>query len=125
MDRCSILIVDDERDVLLVLRKELTGRGYFVITADNGEDAIMLAKSKQPDLIILDVLMPGMDGPEVAINLQQHPKTKDIPIMFLSCLYPKSEEVAKGHMVGVQVMFSKPYDPEELASTIEGLLLKK
>ena len=122
MDIKKILVVDDEKDVLLVLKKELAGRGYFVITADNGKDAIMLARSKQPSLIILDVLMPGMDGPEVAIKLKENPKTRDIPIMFLSCLYPKSEEVAKGHMVGVQVVFAKPYDPEELVSTIEELL---
>jgi CheY-like chemotaxis protein len=122
MDRKNILIVDDEKDVLKVLEKELTGRGYFIITADNGEDAIMLARSKQPGLIILDVLMPGMDGPEVAIKLKENPKTKDIPIMFLSCLYPKEEEVEKGHMVGVQVMFAKPYDPDELVSMIEELL---
>jgi len=122
MDIKKILVVDDERDVLSVLRKELTARGYFVITADNGEDAIMLARSRQPGLIILDVLMPGMDGPETAIKLKENPKTRDIPIMFLSCLYPKSEEVAKGHMVGVQLMFAKPYDPDELVSTIEGLL---
>jgi len=122
MDRKNILIVDDEKDVLKVLEKELTGRGYFIITAVNGEDAIRLARSKQPDLIILDVLMPGMDGPEVAIKLKENPLTKDIPVMFLSCLYPKKEEIQKGHMVGVQVMFAKPYDPDELVGMIEELL---
>lgn len=120
MDK-KILIVDDEKDVLLVLEKELTGRGYFVITTDNGRDALKLARLKQPNLVILDVLMPHMDGPEVAMKLKENPKTKHIPIIFLSCLRLESE-AADDRMVGEHVMFSKPYDPEELASTIEELL---
>ena len=92
MDQKKILIVDDENDVLILLKKGLTVKGYFVITATNGEDAIVLARSKHPDLIILDVLMPGMDGPEVDAKLKEDPKTKDIPIMFLTGLYTKKEE---------------------------------
>jgi CheY-like chemotaxis protein len=73
MDKKTILIVDDEADVLLLLEKGLTNQGYSVISASNGEDAVIAAWSHQPDLIILDVLMPGMDGPEVDIKLKEDP----------------------------------------------------
>ncbi len=122
MEQKKILIVDDEKDVLSMLKKRLTAKRYFVITATNGKDALMLAKSKHPDIIVLDILMPGMDGPEVATWLKESPKTKDIPVMFLTCLYKKAEEAEKGHQVGDEVIFAKPYDSEELVDTIERLL---
>ena len=62
----KILVVDNERDILFVLKARLSAEGYSVITADNGEEGIRLAKEKFPDLIILDITMPGMDGTEVA-----------------------------------------------------------
>ena len=92
MDTKTILIVDDEQDVLSVLKAGLTSKGYSIITAIDGEHALTLARSKQPDLIILDVMMPGMDGPEVAIKLKDSLKTKDIPVIFLTSLYTKATE---------------------------------
>ena len=122
MEQKKILIVDDEEDVLLMLEKRLGARGYFVITATNGKDALMLANSKHPDIIVLDILMPGMDGPEVATWLKESPRTKDIPVVFLTCLYAKAEESESGHMVGDRLIFAKPFDSEELVDTIERLL---
>ncbi len=66
MDTKKILIVDDEKDALFILERELAARGYSIIVTDNGNDALNLAKSEHPDLIILDIWMLGMDGPEVA-----------------------------------------------------------
>ena len=88
MDRKKILIVDDEKDVCSVLEKGLTSEGYFVLTASNGNDAIVLAKSRHPDLIILDVLMPDMDGGEDARRLKDVTGTKDIPVIFLTGMLP-------------------------------------
>lgn len=122
MEQKKILIVDDEKDVLSMLEKRLTAKGYFVIAATNGKDALILANSKRPDIIVLDILMPGMDGPEVATRLKESPKTKDIPVMFLTCLYAKVEESVHGHLVGDKLIFAKPYDSEELVNTIERLL---
>jgi len=122
MNKKKILIVDDEEDMLLVLAKDLAARGYFIITAGNGKDAMLLAKSERPDLVILDILMPEMGGQEVAAMLKQDPRTQDIPVMFLSCLYNKAEEAKRGHIVGGNVMFAKPYDPKELVSAVERLL---
>ncbi len=125
MGRKNILIVDDEKDVLSVLEKGLTSEGYSVITASSGNDAIGLAKSRHPDLIILDVLMPGMDGGEVARKLKEVPETKDIPVMFLTGMFPKKEERKNGRVAAGHVLFEKPYDILELVAAIEELLGEK
>jgi two-component system alkaline phosphatase synthesis response regulator PhoP len=122
MDNKKILIVDDENDLLSVLAKSLAGKEYTVITANNGKDAVLLAKSKKPDLIILDVLMPDMDGSEVAMQLKENPATKDIPVIYLTCLYTKEEEHEKGFGVGNNIVLAKPYDIEELVAGIEKVL---
>ena len=125
MNRKNILIVDDEQDVLLVLEKGLTAEGYSVITASSGNDAISLAKSRRPDLIILDVLMPDMEGPEVKRKLKEDPETKDIPLIFLTGMFPKREDDQEGRIVAGYVLFEKPYDILELVSAIEELLREK
>jgi len=118
----KILVVDDEKDVLFMLGKRLTAKGYSVITATNGTNAIALAKSQHPDLIILDILMPGMDGGEVSAKLQAHPLTRSIPVIFLTALLTKREEYQKEHIINSNITFAKPVDAEELVAQIEGLL---
>ncbi len=81
----KVLIVDDEPDVLEVLGRRLTQAGYQVIKAQNGEDGILKAKKELPNLIILDIIMPDMDGGSVANKLKEDKTTKDIPIIFLFC----------------------------------------
>jgi CheY-like chemotaxis protein len=125
MNRKNILIVDDEQDVLLVLEKGLIAEGYSVITASNGNDAIGLAKSRRPDLIILDVLMQDVDGPEVKRKLKEDPETKDIPLIFLTGMFPKREDDQDGRIVAGHVLFEKPYDILELVFAIEQLLREK
>ena len=121
MDKKKILIVDDERDVLFILEGELAARGYSIIIADNGNDAVSLAKSENPDLIILDLWMPGMDGPEVDAKLKEDPATKDIPVIFLTCLFQKREGEKQGHIVDGKVLITKPYSIEGLSVQIERL----
>jgi len=122
MSKKKILIVDDEKDALFVLGKELMSRSYDVICAENGNDALSLAESKHPDLIILDIWMPGMDGAEVAEKLRENPKTKDIPVVFLTCLLEKKSEEGQGRLVANKVIIAKPYDIESLSSQIERLV---
>jgi CheY-like chemotaxis protein len=122
MDKKTILVVDDEKDVLSVLERRLTVAGYTVITADNGNDAIILAKSKRPDLIILDIIMPGMDGGEVAGRLREIPQTKDIPVVYLTCLFTKKEVDEEGHVVAGNVFVAKPYKIDELLKEIRKLV---
>ena len=121
----KILIVDDEEDVLLVLEKGLMSAGYSVISADNGSDAIKLARAERPDLIILDVVMPEMDGSEVAASLRQDPSTNDIPVIFLTCILTKQEEARMGHLIAKNIFVAKPYKIEELLAQVEKLLWKK
>jgi len=122
MHKKKILIVDDERDALFILEKELAARGYSVIAADNGNDAIVLAKSKHPDLIILDLEMPDIYGGDVTRMLREDPETKDIPVIFLTGTFPKEEEGKGGRMVAGHVLFAKPYYIEELVTAIKKLL---
>ena len=119
MDTKKILIVDDERDALFMLEKELTAKGYSVITADNGSSALNLAKSEYPDLIILDIWMPGMDGTEVAEKLAKDARTKDIPVIFLTCLFQKREGEEEGRVVAGKVLIAKPYSIDALSTQIE------
>jgi CheY-like chemotaxis protein len=121
----KVLIVDDEKDTLLMLGKRLTAGEYSVITATNGIDAIALAKSKRPDIIILDVLMTDIDGPEINIRLKENPETRDIPVIFLSGMLPKREDAEGGRIVADYLWFDKPYDVLKLMTAIEELLEKK
>jgi len=118
----KILVVDDEKDVLLMLEKRLTAEGYSVITTTKSTNAIALAKSQHPDIIILDIVMPGMDGGEVAAKLREHPLTRSIPVIFLTALLSKTEEYHENRMIGSNITFAKPFDTEELLARINGLL---
>ena len=118
----KILIVDDEKDVLLMLEKRLTAEGYSVITTTKSTNAIALAKSQLPDIIILDIVMPGMDGGEVAAKLREDPLTRSIPVIFLTALLSKTEEYQENRMIGSNITFAKPFDTEELLARINGLL---
>jgi DNA-binding response OmpR family regulator len=118
----KILVVDDEKDVLLMLEKRLTAEGYSVITTTKGTNAIALAKSQHPDIIILDVVMPGMDGGEVAAKLREHPLTRSIPVIFLTALLTKTEEYQGSHTISSNIAFAKPFDTEELLAQIKELL---
>ncbi len=115
----KILIVDDEKDILTVLEKRLTNAGYEVIKTDNGREAIIFAKKELPDLIVLDIVMPEIDGSKVAETLKQDTDTKDIPIIFLTCLLTKKEESRLGHKIDGHFFLAKPFNPEELLREIK------
>ena len=118
----KVLIVDDEEDMLKMLGKRLTVSGYSVITATNGRDAIVLAKSQHPDIIILDVIMPGMDGGEVVAELKKHTSTKSIPVILLTAIFSKAEEQKNNSMVGGNITLAKPLDAEKLLDQMKKLL---
>jgi len=122
MNKKKILAVDDEAEVLVLLKKRLESAGYEVITASNGAAAIELARKELPSLIVLDILMPGLDGSETAAALHNDPVTKDIPILFLTCLFTKREEQLEGHEVGHNFFIAKPYDPKELLNEISRII---
>ena len=121
MENKTILLVDDEPDILQVLKSGLKVLGFTVITAANGNDAIISAMEQRPDLIVLDILMPGMDGGEVARKLQEIPETKNIPVIFLTGMFPKRER-QEFHIVNGNIMLDKPYEIEGLFIAIKKLL---
>lgn len=122
MEQKVIMIVDDEMDVLTVLEKRFTAEGYSVITADNGNDALILAKESIPDLIILDIGLGDMHGGEVAMKLNADPYTCDIPLVFISALYSSRDQVRKSNIYGGKVLFSKPYDIDQVLTSINEIL---
>jgi len=120
----SILIVDDERDNIDVLKLFLMKKGFNVLTALNGPEALRICDEVLPELVILDVMMGGMDGFEVCQRLKSRPDTARIPIIFLSAKAEATEKV-KGFQAGGADYVTKPYSFQELEARIISNLLKK
>jgi len=116
----KILVVDDTPSNVKVLRTLLAVRGYTVITAENGQDALDKAASEPPDLILMDVVMPVMDGYEACRRLRALPATKDVPIVMVTASGP--QEKAKALAVGANDMIMKPVDPEAVLELVATLL---
>jgi len=113
----SILVVEDDEVTLRMVDKMLSGAGYTVIQASNGIDALSLARDKRPDLLILDIVLPGLDGILVASRLKDDPKTRDIPIIFFSSLEEKEIEKSKDASSDWRFL-RKPCNREELLQEI-------
>jgi PAS domain S-box-containing protein len=114
----TILVVDDDPSIRLLLRQELTDAGYQVIEASGGLAAVELARSRQPDLILLDVMMPGLSGFDVTSVLKSDERTKHIPILILSII----EDREKGLRLGADEYLTKPVHAERLLDAISALL---
>ena len=119
--RSKILIVDDEMDTLLPLRRSLEVENYRVIEAYDGHEAINKAKAEIPDLILLDLMMPGMDGYEVCGKLRNEPVTQNIPIIMLTAKGYVRDKV-KGLEIGADDYVTKPFDLNELKARIKSAL---
>lgn len=124
MSNEKILLVDDEPDILEFLGYNLTKEGYDVTTSTNGKEAIELAKKMQPDLIILDVMMPEMDGIETCHEIRATENLKETLIIFLSARGEDYSQVA-GFDAGADDYISKPIKPRLLLSKIKAILRRK
>lgn len=113
----KILVVDDVVSNVLLLKILLTNEGFQVCTANNGEECVKMAKSDNPDLILLDVMMPGISGFDTAVILKKDPETAEIPIIFLTALNNPSELV-HGFQVGANDFLTKPFNKEELVMRV-------
>jgi DNA-binding response OmpR family regulator len=109
----KILLADDEPDIKIVLEMFLKSRGYEVCTAYDGLDAIDQARNEKPDVILLDVMMPMIDGFEVCKKLKADPQTANIPVIMLSAA-SHAESVQKGLNAGALDYMIKPFEPEKL-----------
>ena len=116
----SILVVDDDPEIVALLTTRLTHRGYKVSSASDGHRAVELAKRERPALIILDVMMPGKSGWEVAKDLKHDPVTKDIKIVMLSAMGKTNELTAA--INGADASLDKPFEFDELERLIKSLI---
>jgi signal transduction histidine kinase/CheY-like chemotaxis protein/ligand-binding sensor domain-containing protein len=116
----TILVVDDDDSIRSLLRQELTEAGYYVKEATNGKEALDMIRDHRPDLVILDIMMPEMNGFDVAAILKNDPQTMEIPIIVLSIVQDK----ARGLRVGVDRYLTKPIDTSQLFSDVDSLLMQ-
>ena len=119
--RIKILLVDDEPDILEIVGYNLSSEGYKVITAENGAKAVKKAKKEKPQLIILDVMMPEMDGIEACEQIRAIPNLKDVIITFLTARGEDYSQVA-GFDAGADDYITKPIKPKVLVSKVKALL---
>jgi two-component system alkaline phosphatase synthesis response regulator PhoP len=117
----KILLVDDEPDILEIVGYNLSSEGYQVITAENGVEAVKKAKKELPQLIILDVMMPEMDGIEACEIIRKNPELKDVVITFLTARGEDYSQVA-GFDAGADDYITKPIKPKVLVSKVKALL---
>lgn len=119
----EILVVDDDLISQNMLKAALAKAGYSVVTASNGMEGIKLAMERLPSLIVLDIMMPDIDGGEVASILRKDPKTRNIPIIFISVLISEEEEKS-GDKKDIVSFLSKPYNREKLLNEVRKSLYK-
>ena len=117
----KILLIEDEKDMAAMTKKILVKHGYEVESAYNGEDGLAKARTIKPDLIVLDVKMPKLDGYKVCENLKEDPEFKNIPVIMLTARDSNIERTI-GLAMGAEVYLSKPYDPAVLLTKISQLL---
>ena len=117
-----ILVVEDVQNILELLEVTLRFKGYPVVTARNGQEAIDFVEKEHPALIITDIMMPRLDGFALAQKLRTHPKTSQIPLIFLSATYVTPEDKTFAKSLGAVRFLEKPLDTEEFLITIAEVL---
>ena len=120
----KILIVDDDPETIEFLRLILERQGYQTLAARNGMESLTIAHHEHPDLVILDVMMPDLDGYEVARSLRRHPETALMPILMFTAKTQVEDKVA-GYEAGVDIYLTKPVHPVELQANIKALIAQK
>jgi CheY-like chemotaxis protein len=118
----KVMVVDDNKDLRYLVKENLTkvDPKYTIVEAENGEDCIKKLESSKPDVILMDIMMPGKDGAQTAVEIKENPKTRDIPILFLTA---KTDKLSKGMgaIVGEDYI-EKPFEPSDLDHRIKAAL---
>ncbi len=117
----KILVADDEPALLRLMEFVLAKQGHTLLTATNGEEALAEARRQRPDLIVLDIMMPRMDGYQVAEAIRADDELKETPIIMLSAK-AQDEDIARGLEAGVDQYVTKPFSPDELTSLVTNYL---
>ena len=121
MVKKRILAVDDEIRILTMIKKRLEFAGHEVITATDGLEGLRLARSEKPDLIVLDLILPNLNGYQICAMLKGDRLLKNIPILMLTAR-SQAKDVEEGMKVGADAYVTKPYDPELFVKQVESLL---
>lgn len=116
-----LLLIDDDPNLILLVKDYLEFRGYEVVTAENGREALEVLEHDLPDMIICDVMMPEMDGYALVRHVREDARTDWIPVLFLSAK-GQSQDRVKGLNTGADVYMVKPFEPEELVAQVESSL---
>lgn len=116
----SVLIVDDEPNILLSLEFLMKKKGYEVYIARDGREALEIVSEKLPDIILLDIMMPDVDGYQVCQRVKNHADTQHIKVIFLSAK-TKEEDIRKGYSMGADLYITKPFSTRNLLQQVENL----
>lgn len=116
-----ILVVDDEPDITALVAYHLARAGYRVSTATTGNDALRAAREERPDVVVLDLMLPGVSGYEVLRELRQRPETRDVGVILLTSRREEADRI-KGFSLGADDYLSKPFSPQELTLRVAALL---
>jgi CheY-like chemotaxis protein len=122
-NRKKILLIDDEEDFCFFVKLNLEKTGRFeVLTTTSGTSGVIMASKEQPDLILLDIIMPEISGGRVAELLLENPKTKNIPVLFITAIASRREVQSQEGVIGGRNFIAKPVTPEELMAKLDGVL---
>jgi CheY-like chemotaxis protein len=124
--KTKLLLIDDEEDFCFFVKLNLEKTGkYEVLTTTSGTNGIIMASRERPDLILLDIIMPEIGGGQVAELLFENPKTKNIPVMFITAIASSREVQSQEGVIGGRIFIAKPVTPEELMAKIDGILERR
>lgn len=123
-ERAKILVIDDEPNIVQTLQDRLEMNDYSVVTACNGREGLDKAISEKPDIILLDVIMPIMDGHDMLEHLRKTEEGKDVSIIMLTAR-SQSQDIARANACGIEDYIVKPFDLSELLEKIEAILENK
>jgi two-component system phosphate regulon response regulator PhoB len=121
MNKPTILVVEDEADILELVAFNLEAAGFKVLKSKDGQQALNLARAQRPDLVVLDLLLPGLDGREVCRQLKRGKETDHIPVLILSALAEETDRVV-GFEIGADDYLTKPFSPRELVLRARAIL---
>lgn len=117
----KILVCDDERHIVRLIQVNLERQGYQVVTAFDGKEGLEKVKSEKPDLLVLDVMMPYMDGFEVLKSLRREPETESLPVIMLTAK-AQDKDVFEGYHYGADMYLTKPFNPAELVTFVKRIM---
>jgi two-component system, OmpR family, response regulator MtrA len=120
-DGALVLVADDDEDILTLVKAVLQREGHEVIAVPDGAQALACVQAESPDLAVLDISMPELDGLEVLRRVRADAETRDLPVVLLSA-QAQEADVARGYATGANAYIKKPFSPRELAERVEALL---